>query len=291
MRAPTTGPLPVPQDQSTRFDQMVFSGGGTRCFWHGGFLHVLRQEVSLHPARICGVSGGALSAATFIVHRGEMLLSEMKAAFAAQDDNFPWHEAVNDEAGYTPHQRMYRQVVETVIDAEAQRRIAECDHFQILIGHPPDGELATLTGSAAALAYEAELHTVSSPHFDWAEKAGLTTTFVDARAAAAEGRLADLICAAAVIPPIFEPPTWNGKAVVDGGMADQAPMPDPDEGRTLVLLTRRYNNVPDVEGRCYVAPSEQTPADKIDFTDPGKIQRTWELGERDARAFLKNELK
>ena len=34
-------------------------------------------------------------------------------------------------------------------------------------------------------------------------------------------------------------------------------------------------------------PSDETPADKIDFTDPGKLRRTWEQGTRDARAFCR----
>ena len=98
--------------------------------------------------------------------------------------------------------------------------------------------------------------------------------------------MADLVCAAATIPPIFEPPVWAGNKVIDGGMIDQAPMPDPDEGRTLVLLTRRYDKLPDVEGRLYVAPSEEVDAEKIDFTDPALLRRTWEQGEADGRSFL-----
>ena len=83
--------------------------------------------------------------------------------------------------------------------------------------------------------------------------------------------------AAAVIPPVFEPPLWEERAVVDGGMADQAPMPEPDKGETLILLTREYKNIPDIPGRFYVHPSKETPADKIDFTDPGKLRKTWDL--------------
>ncbi len=105
-------------------------------------------------------------------------------------------------------------------------------------------------------------------------------------AAAREGRLADLVRFAATIPPVFEPPRWNGRAGIDGGMADQAPMPEPNEGETLVLLTRPYERLPDIEGRVYVWPSEETPADKIDFTDPQKLRDTWALGEADAEKFL-----
>ena len=45
---------------------MVFSGGGTRCFWHGGFVTRIREEVPLDPVRVTGVSGGALAAAAWL---------------------------------------------------------------------------------------------------------------------------------------------------------------------------------------------------------------------------------
>jgi hypothetical protein len=164
--------------------------------------------------------------------------------------------------------------------------VAEGPVLQILIAHPPDHDWDKLSGVAMTAAYEADLAVRSTPHLSWAQRAGLTTTRVDARKAAREGRLVDLICAAATIPPVFEPPLWDGKPMIDAGMADQAPMPEPDEGSTLVLLTRHYRNLPDVPGRRYVMPSKEVPADKIDFTDPDKLTRTWDLGEADAHEFI-----
>jgi predicted acylesterase/phospholipase RssA len=274
----------VPEE--TIYDQLVFSGGGTRCFWFGGFTHVLRRARPLHPARITGVSGGALSSVSFITHRGPRLLDTMCAAFSQQDHNFGWHDAIDGEHGYTPHQRVYREVVASVVDAEAQAIVADGPALQILIAHPPDHDWEKLSGTAMTAAYEADLHIRSTPHLAWSQKAGLTTTRVDGRQAARDGTLVDLICAAATIPPVFEPPTWDGKPVIDAGMADQAPMPEPNLGSTLILLTRRYRNIPDVPGRRYVMPSEEVPADKIDFTDPEKLRRTWDLGESDAHDFI-----
>ncbi len=117
----------------------------------------------------------------------------------------------------------------------------------------------------------------------------MTALLVDANAAARAGKLCDLVAAAAVIPPIFEPPLWNGRPVIDGGMTDQAPLPVPDTGETLVLLTRTYDRQPKVDGRTYVAPSSETPADKIDFTDASKLRRTWDQGVADARRLLDGE--
>lgn len=267
--------------------QIVFSGGGLRCFWQGGFLTRLAEAgVTFSPDRVTGVSGGAMAGAAWIAGLERRLLDEMCAAFEERDTNLDLFDA--DAEGITPHQRLYTEVVERVLDSDAQARVADGPAFQILIAHPPDTGAPIATGTALAAAYEAELHIVNAPHFNWAEKMGLTARLIDANQAARDGRLAELVSAAAVIPPVFEPPLWEGRRVVDGGMSDQAPMPDPDKGDTLVLLTRPYRNIPEVEGRTYVWPGEETPADKIDFTDPDKLRDTWRLGEKDADRFLGN---
>ena len=274
---------------ATLFDQVVFSGGGLRCFWQGGFLSVVEQELTLTPKRVTGVSGGALAGAAFIADRERALLDAMCTAFEECDSNLALLDP--DEDGITPHQKLYCRVVEDVMNADAAKRIADGPQFQILLAHPPETGAPTLTGMGLALTYEAELHTKNSPHFSWAEKLGLEANLIDANAAARNGDLVELICAAAVIPPVFEPPLWHGRRVVDGGMADQAPMPEPDEGETLILLTRDYNRIPEVAGRHYISPSEETPADKIDFTDPQKLRDTWAHGERDGQRWLDGALK
>ncbi|MDT0681193.1 patatin-like phospholipase family protein [Roseicyclus sp. F158] len=268
----------------SRPDQIVFSGGGLRCFWQGGFMSVLGRERRVAPSRVCGVSGGALSAAVFLGGRESDLLDRMCEAFARQDRNVDLFDRKSGRI--TPHQEIYCRVVKDVLDPEAEARVAAGPSLQILIAHPPLDAAPALGGVAMSAAYEAELHVKGSPHFGWAEKMGLTSELVDANEAARQGKLADLVCAAAVIPPVFIPPDWNGRPTIDGGMADQAPMPDPDEGTTLVLLTREYPNVPDAPGRHYVVPRGETPADKIDFTDGDKLMETWNQGERDAEHYL-----
>lgn len=266
------------------FDQLVFSGGGLRCFWQGGFLDVVGGPLGLDPVRITGVSGGALSACCHVAGRGREMLDRMCDAFAANPSNVAWDSF--DDDGMTPHQRLYRTCVDEVLDATARRRIAEGPSLHILLGHPPLSGAPKLSGTAATLAYEAELHTIGSPHFNWAQTIGLETSWVDARTAARDGTLTDLVAAAAVIPPVFEPPKWQGRPVVDGGMADQAPMPEPDEGTTLILLTRHYDGLRPRPGRAYLEPSAPCPADKIDFTDPAKLRDTWSSGEADGRTYL-----
>lgn len=250
-------------------------------------MDAVRDPLELDPDRVIGVSGGALSAAAFLSRRGETTLRVMQQAFADLDENLAMDP---DGAGLSPHQRIYRRIAGRVVDARAQARIALGPHFEIAIGRlpeaAPDWLSDRITGMLAAILYEGELHLKSRPHMEWAPGIGLRAERVDARAAAASGRLADLVSVAATIPPVFTPPLWDGAPAVDGGMVDQAPMPEPDEGATLVLLTRDYDDLPDIPGRDYVRPSADVPADKIDFTDPEKIAETWEMGQADGRRFL-----
>lgn len=271
----------------TFFDQVVFSGGGTRCIWQGGFMHVLRNEVPLAPSRITGVSGGAASSCGFVTNRGMCVLDAMIEKFEQHDRNLPLHEPFDDNPGNSPHQMIYRDVIETCFgDEEARGMICNGPSLGILIARPPDEGWPKLTGAAMTLVYEADTILRSNPHLIWPEAAGMYGEMIDGCDAARQNCLTDLVCAAATIPPAFDPPIWGGKPAVDAGMIDQAPMPVPDEGTTLILLTKRFTDIPDTPGRTYVMPSEAVPADKIDFTDPQKLRDTWRLGEEDARRFL-----
>lgn len=257
--------------------------------WQGGFMEVLRNEIPINPARITGVSGGACSACGFVTHRGTAVRDTFIEKFKKHDRNIPLHEPFDGRAGYSPHQRIYREVIEAAFgDAVAARELAEGPQLEILIARPPNLAWAKLTGAAMTLLYEADSALRSNPHLAWPQAAGLEGELVDARAAARDGRILDLICAAATIPPVFEPPLWDGKPAIDAGMVDQAPLPTGNSGRTLVLLTKTFNHVRKADGWIYVAPSEEVPADKIDFTDPQKLRDTWALGEEDARSFLRD---
>lgn len=267
------------------FEQIVFSGGGTRCFWHGGFMKVVEPALTARPRRVCGVSGGALSAASFLAGRERKLLRVMGEAFERLDSNVQPHK-IDENEGVTPHQKIYRQVVSDTFDDAAVTAVADGPEFEVLLAHPPSTRFPKLSTFPIMALYELDQMIRSTPHIRWTDRLGVRRTLVDARQAARDGRLVDLICCAAVIPPVFNIQRWDGLYCIDGGMTEKAPLPSRDEGRTLLLLTRSYRNPPQSPRRLYVAPSRETPADKIDFTSRDKIERTWTLGERDGRAFL-----
>lgn len=271
------------------FEQLVFSGGGTRCFWHGGFLEVVREPLELQPQRVTGVSGGALSAACFIAKRGRKLLQIMGDAFENTSNNVQLMGNGKGE-GLTPHQEIYREVVEATLDDDAQQSVANGPQFQVLVAYPPSTRLPKWSTLLIGMAYFLDIKIRSKPAVKFPQLLGLTSELVDARQAASEGKLVDLICNAAVIPPVFNLQGWNGKKVIDGAFACKAPMPTHDSGRTLILITRQFRNLPSDPRLNFVEVSEETPADKLDFTDRTKIEATWELGRNDGKNFLLSEL-
>ncbi len=264
-----------------QYDQVVFSGGGIRCFWHGGFLSKVGTYEDLQPKRISTVSGGALSAASWIGGRETDLLGVMHEAFSVNDSNL-----AAGKSNYTPHQEIYRDVVDVTLDSEAIERIAAGPVYEIALSVPPKHLPASVSAVLYGVLYKLDQAVRSTPHLRVPASTGLRELRVDARQAARDGNLIDLICAAATIPPVFDVPHWQGHRVLDGGMLDKAPLPTGDEGSTLVLLTSRYDNCPGIQRRTYVQPSREVAADKIDFADASKVTRTWEQGERDGEAWL-----
>ena len=263
----------------------MFAGGGIRCFWHGGFMAAAARPLDFRPRRICGVSGGALSAAAFLGDVEERLLDTMADAFGRTDRNVSWHD-LDGTHGLTPHQRIYREVVDAVLASPAQEKIAAGPAFQVFVSLPSP-RAPRLHAMLAGGGYEVEKAILKRPRTALARALGMRGLRIDARQAAREGRLHDLVAAAATIPPVFRIPEWDGRPVTDGGMLDQAPRPDPDGGRTLFLMTRGYARLPESGPReAYVVPSAHPAGNKIDFTDPGTLRNAWELGERDGRAWL-----
>jgi hypothetical protein len=61
-------------------------------------------------------------------------------------------------------------------------------------------------------------------------------------------------------------------------------------GRSLVLLTRRYKDLPRLKGRTYVQPSRRIRVKQFDLRDPAGIRDAYELGLKDGAAFVKSRM-
>lgn len=267
------------------YEQLSFSGGGLRCFWQGGALDALRENRTLAPSRIAAASGGALAAACFISGSGDRLLDAFRQRLRDPKHNVR-PEATLDGRNIAPHEQIYSDVVDDVLDTEACKAVAEGPQFEVLLASPPQWLPVTVAAALTMILYEADKLVRSTPHGRWAQVAGARELRIDARQAAREGKLAKLVCKAATIPPVFDLKTHRGQPIIDAGTLDNAPVPDGDAGNTLILLTRSYRNLPEVAGRTYLFPSSGTAADKIDFTDAEALGDAYSQGRRDIEGLL-----
>lgn len=272
------------------YEQLVFSGGGLRCFWHGGWMEVVSEVTTFQPARVTGSSGGALSAAAFLAGRETHLLERFTRALRSNDTNFTLEDMRSDDDGRSVHQRIYDAIVTDVIDEAAQDRIADGAAFQISVSTPGDTSGAALRALLGGAIYQLEQIVAPTPRPRLSSIAGVEQRLIDAREAARKGLLPDLIRMAATVPPAFRADTWDGEPIFDGGMVDKAPLPEPDEGRTLVLLTKRFHALPsdqDDDRITYIQPSETVlSGSKLDFTDPTLLEEAWAQGRKDGRDWL-----
>lgn len=276
------------------YAQLVFSGGGLRCFWHGGWMEIAGRTFDFRPERVTGSSGGALSAASWLADREEFLFDRFSRALQRQDWNVTLEDVDDDGEGRSPHQRVYEAIVEDVIDAKAQARIAEGPEFQINVSTTGNARGASLRAMAAGSIYQAEQAVAPTPRPRLSSAAGVEQRIIDARQAARDGTLADLVRMAATVPPAFRPDEWDGEPIYDGGMVDKAPLPDPDAGRTLILLTKQFRTLPDDDPDRieYVSPSGPVlHGSKLDFTDPDLLRQAWDQGREDSALWLKRTQK
>ena len=100
--------------------------------------------------------------------------------------------------------------------------------------------------------------------------------------------LADLIIASSATPPFTPMGRFRGRTLLDGGLVDNAPASAAEAvrevRRNLVLLTRPYppSCLGQKGSRLYVAPTREVPVDVWDYTRPELLDRTIEMGEREA---------
>ncbi len=269
------------------FTNLVFAGGGNRCWWQTGVWQVL-HPAGLAPRTIAGVSAGAATACMLLAGRGEAALAHYMRITAGLRRNFQPERLLRGERAF-PHAAIYRDALLRLLDAEALQRLRAQPPVYVQIARPPrwlPGHSALLAG---VLAYQFDKKVRRALHPRAGRALGFRAEVLRAQDCATPEALADLLLASSCTPPFTPALTLHGRAVLDGGMVDNVPvhaLPDPD-APTLVLLTRRYSRpLPRSAARAYLQPSRPVPVAGWDYTDGPGIRAAIELGRRDATALF-----
>jgi predicted acylesterase/phospholipase RssA len=274
------------------FDAVVFAGGGNRCYWQGGFYEAAAPRLGLLPKLVVGASAGAFAAVYSLLGSGPDVRARVYSGAGPHLKNFDIAAWRRGEP-LCPVGPMYAALLGFTIDAAALARLNAITDLKIAVTRLPRG-LPPVAGALLGIgAYQLEKHLLHPVHPRFGRALGFRAEFISARDLHDIGEMHSVLLASSGVPPFIAVTRVNGAPAFDGGLVDNVPVEPlaPVEaagGRTLVLLTRVYRNVPKVAGRTYVQPSEKITLSQFDITNPDGIRAAYELGLRDGAAFAAN---
>ena len=112
------------------FDQMVFAGGGNRCWWQAGWWDVVQPELGLAPRVIAGISAGASTACMLHAWNSAELMDYYGEALRQNTRNAHWGNLLRGERVF-PHYGMYRTALLTVFSEGRFGRLAQAPEIRI----------------------------------------------------------------------------------------------------------------------------------------------------------------
>jgi predicted patatin/cPLA2 family phospholipase len=274
------------------FDQVVFAGGGNRCWWQAGFWDVVQPQLDLRPRVITGISAGAATACMLYTNHAQWVMDYYAHALRDNTKNVYWGNLLRGQSVF-PHYRIYRQALLDIFSDQFPT-LQSAPEIRIGVSHLPRWLGARSAVAAGLIAYNIEKYVRKTLHPTLGQTLGFHPEFVTAQECATVEDLADLILQSSSTPPFTPVLRRNGRPVLDGGMVDNVPVGalDAAPGLVLVMVTRLYPRpqmfvVPHGEQRrVYVQPSRKVPISSWDYTSPSQMQHAYDLGRVDGEQFL-----
>lgn len=273
------------------FEALSFAGGGNRCYWQNGVYEAIAERFDLKPSLVVGASAGAWQAVVALLGIGDKVRPTIIAGCDGSVPNIDWRRRHSSRLLF-PVSAMYRTLMEHFVDDGALERLKTKARLLVAVSRLPRAlpvQLAPVVGIAA---YQIEKHLFSPVHPRFGKALGFKPEFLPVEAMNKGRELIDALIASAGVPPFMPIMRPKGKVALDGGLVDNVPVAPLAEieaqgGRTLVFLSRPYKNLPQVEGRTYIQPSEKIRVGQFDITNGVGIGAAYELGRRDGAAFVK----
>jgi predicted acylesterase/phospholipase RssA len=275
------------------FDQVVFAGGGHRCWWQAGFWDVVAPAVDLRPRVIAGVSAGAATACLVHGNDSRTALAYYREALKDNRRNLYPSHLLRPGRRVFPHDTIYRAALARLLGgAHFARLKRDAPEIRVQFARIPRWLGPRSAVGLGLVAYNIEKYTRRPLHPTFGRRLGFTREVVRVQDCATEADLVSLIIASSCTPPFTPIEYRDGRPTIDGGLVDNVPIDavDDDGSRTLVLTTRRYPKHAPVffrDNLVYVQPSVKVPVASWDYTSPALYQQTYDLGRRDGEAFLR----
>ncbi len=269
---------------------VVLSGGGCRTFWSLGALQ--RIMPALPPVtEWAGVSAGSAMAVALASGRARETLDYFCARTAANSSNVYPLNAFGSRPVF-PHEEMYRSTILHALSSGGFEALKSAAPLRILLAHFAEGAAPIRTVFGAAMAYRRRkkrriLHGPDRPH------PGLGVQVATAQDCGSGEEVCDLVMASSCTPPITRVQTIDGRKYADGALVDHAPVRALSapalRGKMLVFSTHCFprHALPVVKNRLYLAPSRPIPISMWDYSSPGRVRQSFDLGFEDASQYLR----
>lgn len=273
--------------EPTRDLAVTFAGGGNRAFHQVGFVERWWDDLSPRLRAVSACSAGASTAVTWLSGRREEAHRYWLGRRDGITRNFRWSKLLLGQRP-TPHEPIYRATLMSALAEGGLERIQALPFPVFVLTAFPLLPMSVLM-PVGMIAYSIERSlNPGKLHPGSGRKLGFRPVSVDARTCSSAEALVDLVLASSATPPFLPIGRINGHRVIDGGLVDNAPafMVESVAGvrRTLVLLTRPYPaaSVGWRGNRLYLAPTGPVPINRWDYTSLDRVERTLEMGRRDA---------
>ncbi|SFC02538.1 Patatin-like phospholipase [Bosea sp. CRIB-10] len=273
------------------FAGLAYAGGGNRCYWQGGFYETVAPEIGLKPRRIVGASAGAGAMLYNALGLGPAVREMLREACTGRTSEVDW-AAFRRGGRLFPVAEMYRGMLATLFTPERLAALKAQADFLIAISRPPRFWPLPVITTIGIGAYQLEKRFRRPVHPTVGRKLGFRPDLIRIADCADPEQLVDALMASAAVPPFMPAGNIGARAALDGGLVDSAPawalaeMEAAGE-QTLVLLTRPFAEVPQVQNRTYVRPSQVIPVSQFTIRNWEGIRFAYELGVKDGEAFLR----
>ena len=284
-------PLNAQEVLSRNYHQIVFAGGGNRCWWQAGMVEVLSRHACWQAQRLIGASAGAGIATAFATGRLQDALASAIARFGATPRNIEWRDLLKGKRPFMLP-RIYPDWIASFLDTKDLEKLKNAKlKIEVVITRPIPFLPLTLSTVLALALYSTEKFWLKNFHARMPHRLGFRAEYIDlASSPDLPGAHATLLASAAAVP-ITSVHRVHGRAALDGGFYDSIPLPTSRAGdtNTLVLLTRHRPDLPQFftyQQRVYLQPARAVVAINMDCTNPRNVQLTYEQGRHEAAALL-----
>jgi predicted acylesterase/phospholipase RssA len=266
---------------------VVLAGGGCRTAWSVGLLDELRAELP-EPCEWAGVSAGACMAVGLAARSTEPMMARFLALASVNHRNV-YPERLG-RGGVFPHEAIYRATVASGLDVAGMARLQAAGPVRILLAYTEAGASFLPSFWRAVRDYRVRKR-AGVLHGPDAAPPGFGLEVVTAQALGSPAAIADAVLASSATPLVTRLPRSGGRTYVDGGFVENVPLralsAEARAGRVLVLLTRPAppSALPSTGDRLYLAPEDEVPIAKWDYTSPDKLAATYQAGRHHARRW------